>query len=261
MVSNAKVIITPTDDASFLLLDTMSGNKLSLMGTKSKCLMNGMFNKHLCVYSDEKIKNGDWYLNIKTSSVGQHNGADILLFKEDRKIIYTTDDKLSLPMLPIQFVNEFISEFNKGHGFVDVVITRLKRCIECGAEQLDSFHSCQYPRGGSNCGGKLVDAASSENNNEKDKPKTMEYKISKPCDFTPKYDETYVISLIEEKIKKYSKKDIIDDGFIQIFIPTAHISDDVIRNVEEIYKKEWGKVKFSPASDSPDFCIYLFLNK
>ena len=67
--------------------------------------------------------------------------------------------------------------------------------------------------------------------------------------------------MIEEKIKKYSKKDIIEDGFIHIFIPNAYIREDVIRNVEEIYKKEWGKVNFTKSSDSDKYSIYLFLNK
>jgi hypothetical protein len=50
---------------------------------------------NIYITSDEKIKEGDWFLNIKSGAIGQHNGAEILLFKDDRKIILTTDRDLN----------------------------------------------------------------------------------------------------------------------------------------------------------------------
>jgi hypothetical protein len=49
---------------------------------------------HIYITNSEKIKEGDWFLNIKSGAIGQHNGVEILLFKDDRKIILTTDPDL-----------------------------------------------------------------------------------------------------------------------------------------------------------------------
>jgi len=49
--------------------------------------------QNMYITSDEKIKEKDWFFR-KSYAFGQHNGAEILLSKDDRKIILTTDQDL-----------------------------------------------------------------------------------------------------------------------------------------------------------------------
>ena len=51
-------------------------------------------NQNIYITSDVEIKEGDWFLNTKSKAIGQHNGSKILLFKDDKKIILTTDADL-----------------------------------------------------------------------------------------------------------------------------------------------------------------------
>jgi hypothetical protein len=62
--------------------------------TLPKDLELGCYPQYIYITSDEKIKELDWFLNIKSGAIGQHNGSESLLFKNYRKIILTTDQDL-----------------------------------------------------------------------------------------------------------------------------------------------------------------------
>lgn len=95
--------------------------------------------QHLHFTSDEKIKEGDWFLNSKTNAIGQYNGSKILLFKGDKKIISSTDESLkfikhdetvpypkgvqiSLSKPSLNFIEKYIECYNKGEIITDVLV-------------------------------------------------------------------------------------------------------------------------------------------
>jgi hypothetical protein len=72
-------------------------------------------NQHIYITSDDKIKQKDRFFNTKSGAIGKHNGADILLFKEDKKIILTTDPELikdGVQAIPDEFLEWFVKNPN-----------------------------------------------------------------------------------------------------------------------------------------------------
>lgn len=46
--------------------------------------------------SDYKPNQKDWFVNLKSKALGQHNGAEILLFKDDKKLIATNNPSIDI---------------------------------------------------------------------------------------------------------------------------------------------------------------------
>jgi len=87
------IYILPTDKPSRIVKNTNNQIKLTIQ-TLPKDLELGCYPQYIYITSDEKIKELDWFLNIKSGAIGQHNGSESLLFKNYRKIILTTDQDL-----------------------------------------------------------------------------------------------------------------------------------------------------------------------
>lgn len=85
---------------------------------------------HLYIISDEEIKEGDWMFSV---NVNQLEKADVSLTKmtpsqkqywldEIKKIIASTDPSLGLPQPSRNFIEKYISEYNKGNVIEKVMV-------------------------------------------------------------------------------------------------------------------------------------------
>jgi hypothetical protein len=108
--------------------------------------------QHLYITSNEEIKEGNWFIS-ELGEIWQHNG-NITPSKLSVKIIATTDDSLEirydnrfidvivsgeslngkLPKIPQQFIERYISEYNKGN-----VITQVMVLYHWGDDDLNLF--------------------------------------------------------------------------------------------------------------------------
>ena len=110
--------------------------------------------QHLYVTSDEEIIEGDWIFGIETNTIEKANYSGIHLKRRWKKIISTTDESLkiweerqgerfagfvNLPKPSKQFIQKYITEYNKGN-----VIT--KCLVEIGKAQISSFEDDNYPQ-------------------------------------------------------------------------------------------------------------------
>ena len=75
--------------------------------------------QHLYILSDEKIKEGDWCLNLDTNDIFKLGKYGV---NNAKKIIATTDTSLGLPLIPESFIKYYISEYNKGNIITDVEV-------------------------------------------------------------------------------------------------------------------------------------------
>ncbi len=82
-------------------------------------------NQHLYLLSNEKIKEGDWYINnsvIFRADDKFDEGNNPNQNKNNKKIIATTDKSLGLPEPSPQFIEEYIEEWNKGNKIIKVMV-------------------------------------------------------------------------------------------------------------------------------------------
>lgn len=125
---------------------------------------------HLYIISDDKIKDGNWFLNTKTNKIYQcNNNKDFVNetylnsfeSKIYKKIISTTDLSLknslnilrnnlvenTLPQPSQQFITKYIEEYNKGNIIEDVLVEYLH--YECNnGHVMDRETVCTYPHCG-----------------------------------------------------------------------------------------------------------------
>ena len=121
----AKVIMLPTKDASHICKSIIGLHFTEKMISKVEMFTN----QHLYITTDDEIKEGDWFISSKTNKPLQFF-HDISTFKEDRKIIATTDKSLRIRMtgctietkpLP-QPSQAFIKAFVKAGGIDEVLV-------------------------------------------------------------------------------------------------------------------------------------------
>lgn len=102
-------------------------------------------NQHLYILSDESIKEGDWFINTTKNTVNKCNHVDQNIQSgfnhgeyhgkfECKKIIATTDELTAkvintalgvtqiLPQPSQQFIEKYITEYNKGNVIEDVMV-------------------------------------------------------------------------------------------------------------------------------------------
>ena len=136
----AKVIMLPTNVLSNISLSNKTNN---LVYNNNKHDTLSMFtNQHLYIISDDEIKEGDWYINLKYNKIIQKK--DALPLKDNcKKIIATTDtsllntiytphisgeiskrmrDLFNLPQPSQQFIEKYIESYNKGKVITDVLV-------------------------------------------------------------------------------------------------------------------------------------------
>jgi hypothetical protein len=101
-----------------------------------KNFINGE-SKHIYITSDDEIKDGDyvmWGIRVcKYSYDKENNTHDILVIETGEKfpfsttdyidtIIATTDKSLNLPKPQTQFIEKFVTEYNKGNEIKEVLV-------------------------------------------------------------------------------------------------------------------------------------------
>ena len=119
-------IILPTQDndspLAIYLAEDGSIKNGELCTSDAKEWSNCFRPQHLYIVSDDIIKKDEWFLNLKSKAISQYDGFKLLLFKEDKKIIVTTNTALKIatyygmdediPQPSRQFLNRFIKEYN-----------------------------------------------------------------------------------------------------------------------------------------------------
>ena len=91
--------------------------------------------QHLCIISDDEIKENDYCLNLETNTVFKMHKHGLPTGNRNKKIIATTDTSLlklrtdvpeywsdSLPQPSQQFIEKYIEEYNKGNVITDVLV-------------------------------------------------------------------------------------------------------------------------------------------
>ena len=142
----AQAIMLPTNNKSLLYINysKLQLNKFEQLDTN---------NQHLYIISDDKIKEGDWYieldinslpLSIKKADYNKTNEFSLKPYSDYcKKIIATTDTSLNkkhncdcgattyegcsqcleiLPQPSQQFIEKYIEEYNKGNIIKDVLV-------------------------------------------------------------------------------------------------------------------------------------------
>jgi hypothetical protein len=134
------VVMLPTQDKAPIALgenDLMIYNRFGMDYIPNQ---NDSFtNHHIYVLSDNKIEDGDWYYHGSLKLIGQ---AKVILKKNNpewRKIIATTDKLICdyteithpthdnsrpilLPQLSLNFIEEFVSDYNKGNPITHALV-------------------------------------------------------------------------------------------------------------------------------------------
>lgn len=138
----AQCILLDTEQKSIITLKNHSTliitpNTISKLLEDSNC---GWTNQHLYIISDDKIEDGDYWINLDNNTI--NNNVGIANFANNapscKKIIATTDTSLVLydeakfiknsptvillPQPSQQFIQKYIESYNKGEDITDVLI-------------------------------------------------------------------------------------------------------------------------------------------
>ena len=110
--------------------------------------------QHLYILSDDKIKEGEWYLNVPTNKIEQATSSISKKYCPFpySKIIASTDSSLKLnnpnhggynmplqtgifprifPFVPQSFIDKYISEYNKGNKIEEVMVEYMIDTVGC----------------------------------------------------------------------------------------------------------------------------------
>jgi len=137
----AQVILLPTKNKSKLVLT--STPILTLVNNEAIYDLSEIKSQHLCIISDDKIKEGDWKICLNDNSISQYMSKSCIesdtLCKDCKKIIATTDTSLFtladcpvrgaasnikyiLPQPSQQFIEKYVESYNKGEVIIDVLV-------------------------------------------------------------------------------------------------------------------------------------------
>lgn len=106
-------------------------NKLSISKNWSKGVLDYYEAQHLYITSDDEIKEGDWAISTPSGKIYQVGNAEYANKDKDKKIIASTDEYLRLPQPSKMFIDEFISEYNKGN-IIKYVLVELVEVFPTG---------------------------------------------------------------------------------------------------------------------------------
>ena len=104
--------------------------------------------QHLYIISDDEIKEGDWFIDLKDNTIWQNKAKENMrksIFPECKKIISTTDSSLSqtsraeIPQPSDSFIKKYIEEYNKGNIITDVLVE-----YNCGDSHCSLFGCQKY---------------------------------------------------------------------------------------------------------------------
>lgn len=132
MWKDVKAILLPTNEKAKIWQHYKTKHlQLSQEDTKYH-LTDNLFGNHLYIISlDEEIKEGDWCINdnhdtlYQPNCLGDTSGWNKIIATTD-KVLTCQDDEYTLtknlPQIPQQFIEEYISEYNKGNVIEDVEV-------------------------------------------------------------------------------------------------------------------------------------------
>lgn len=142
MWRKCKVVMLPTNEKSILFIGKASGQLHDLaIPDKDESTLN----QNLYIFSDDKIKEGDWYLVVPEDSVRQAQIDFDGNHRDFAKIIASTDSSLgkykekihtdelgisetdgikfyNFPSIPKSFIERYVSEDNKGNKIEEVMV-------------------------------------------------------------------------------------------------------------------------------------------
>lgn len=147
MYKKVNVVMLPTNEKSKLVLsfkeksfNQLTEPKLTLI-EKANYQMSNIQSQHLYITSDDEIKEGDWIYENDLKTINQA-GDNYIQNSNDKKIITTTNSSLliphehkelpdwNLPQIPQQFIEHYVSKYNKGNVITDVLV-EYEKCSIC----------------------------------------------------------------------------------------------------------------------------------
>lgn len=137
-----KAILLPTDKAENALIINTNGGKmwnhrLGHLFTQDYIKSVPATSHHIYITSEDEIKDGDWWVKMTNDTIGNYKLDSINPNKgRYKKIIATTNPNLhitqqngklgqaiiSVPQLSLQFIQHYITEYNKGNIITDVQV-------------------------------------------------------------------------------------------------------------------------------------------
>lgn len=127
-LKRTKIVILPTTNKSNIILSGFN----TLFKTPPMSVKTSDTYQHLYILSDEEIKEGDWCINKNGVLFKQETDKIFPLFNGSKKVIATTDPKLhkdGIAKIPITFIEEYITEYNKGN-IIELVNVEYQRYWE-----------------------------------------------------------------------------------------------------------------------------------
>lgn len=102
---------------------------------------NSQSPQHLYFLSDDEIKEDDvkstdWFINLKDNSLFQVLDDEMIVIKNVKKIITSTDKSLGLSEPSKEWIEYYISEYNKGNIITEVMV-EYENDIEQNHKDLD----------------------------------------------------------------------------------------------------------------------------
>lgn len=99
--------------------------------------------QNLYFLSDDEIKEGDWYIIEDKELAKATSAGDIIRqFKDCKKIIASTDKSLGLPQPSKEWIEYFVSEYNKGNIITEVMVEYEIFYYNCSCSKSDHFDEC-----------------------------------------------------------------------------------------------------------------------
>lgn len=212
---NSQVVMLPTKQITNSLW-SYKGRRLYSNETGNLNALDEIEHYHLYITSDDKKKDGDWCIHDVTFNISQHHSTNNNL-NTWKKIIASTDPSLycksecdkslskkcicpdKLPQPSQEFIEYYISEYNKGNIITDVQ-------VEYETVQTTSKEEYKYANGISNLSYSNRLKLSSDN--------TVHIKTVKDL-----YTREEVITLMKKSIQKGFDRDVLGwnqlDAWIQ----------------------------------------------
>lgn len=161
MKKTHKVVMLPTKEVGRLTLwnnDELMLSEDSYRFNSKECIY-----QHLYIISDDKIKEGDWYINLETNQSCNTLKYDFHKVVTERfpsiykKIVATTDESIGYtdhrispvpnfcdyPQLPESFIQAFIKAYNEGKPITEVDLEIQKACCKNGHILINCLNTCK----------------------------------------------------------------------------------------------------------------------
>lgn len=141
---NLKIHLLSTNNSSqFGIIH--EANQLHLVTNDNTFLDNLVKYKELYITDDSKINDGDWFIREFDNAITLANINSDHNHYNCEKIIATTDKSLNLPQIPTQYIQHYISEYNKGNQLktVDVLFENLIE-DEYGNQHVETINDGEF---------------------------------------------------------------------------------------------------------------------